>query len=90
MDMILEKYDGTRHPDVRMGKRTTEEVETEFKETFEMHHNVLNGYQGIGKVSKFEFVEYYAHLNSLIEQDSSFAMLLENVWNLDNRDNVES
>ena len=47
----------------------------------------MHGYQAIDKVAKSEFVEYYAHVSATCESDSSFAQLVENVWNMDNRDN---
>ena len=40
---IKGKYDGTKHPDVRSGKKTEDEVLAEFLETFETHHNVMHG-----------------------------------------------
>lgn len=40
---IKGKYDGSKHPDVKSGKKTEDEVLKEFLETFEMHHNVMNG-----------------------------------------------
>jgi len=73
-----------------MGKKCAEEVNIEFKETFEMHHNVMHGYQALDKVSKLEFIEYYVHVSATIEQDSVFSMIIENVWNLDNKDNVDN
>lgn len=35
-------YNGSRHPDVLSGKKTEDQVLTEFLETFEMHHNIMN------------------------------------------------
>lgn len=35
-------YNASRHPDVKSGKKTEDEVLGEFLETFEMHHS-LNG-----------------------------------------------
>jgi hypothetical protein len=32
-------YDASRHPDVKTGKKTEDEILIEFLETFEMHHN---------------------------------------------------
>lgn len=40
---IRDKYNASMHPDVKSGKRTEDEVLTEFLETFELHHNTLNG-----------------------------------------------
>ena len=36
-------YDASKHPEVKSGKKTEDEVLVEFLETFEMHHNVMNG-----------------------------------------------
>jgi hypothetical protein len=36
---------------VKTGKKTEEEILKEFIETFDMHHNVKNGYQGDGRVA---------------------------------------
>lgn len=37
------KYDASKHPDVKSGKLTNEEALKEFLQTFEMHHNTMNG-----------------------------------------------
>jgi Ca2+-binding EF-hand superfamily protein len=39
-------YDASNHPDVRMGKKTEEEVLGEFLSTFETHHAIAKG--GVG------------------------------------------
>lgn len=36
-------YNAKKHPDVQSGKKTEDQILTEFLETFEMHHNVMNG-----------------------------------------------
>lgn len=40
---IKSRYNATMHPDVKSGKRTEDEVLTEFMETFEQHHNTIHG-----------------------------------------------
>ena len=42
--LIKTRYDAQRHPEVRMGKKTTEDIMKEFFETFDMHHAVMHGY----------------------------------------------
>ena len=37
---LIGRYDASRHPDVKSGKRSEEEIYKEFLETFEMHHNI--------------------------------------------------
>ena len=40
---IKGRYNATMHPEVKSGKRTEDEVLTEFMETFEQHHNTIHG-----------------------------------------------
>ncbi|CDW79898.1 ef hand family protein [Stylonychia lemnae] len=89
IDYIFQKYDGAKHPDYRLGKATKKEIEDEFEQTFETHHQVVQGYQALEKISKLEFIEYYAHVSALIESDSQFANLVSSVWSLDYRDNPD-
>jgi len=49
----------------------------------------MHGYQAIDKVSKMEFIEYYAHISACIESDATFANLLTSVWSLDFKDNPD-
>ena len=44
LEDIKGKYDASKHPEVKSGKKTEDEILREFLETFEMHHNVMNGY----------------------------------------------
>lgn len=87
MEYIFSKYDASRHPDLRLGKSTKKDFEKEFTETFQAHHQVMHGYQALGKVSKLEFIEYYAHVSACIENDAAFSSLITSVWSLDYRDN---
>lgn len=75
------KYDASKHPDVKTGKRTEEEVLKEFLETFEMHHNVVNGSQADGRVTLDEFIEYYTNISANIDNDAYFDLMLNNAWN---------
>ena len=40
---IKQRYNAQMHPEVKSGKRTEDEVLTEFMETFEQHHNTIHG-----------------------------------------------
>lgn len=50
----------------------------------------MHGYQALGKISKLEFVEYYAHVSACIESDAAFANLLSAVWSLDYKDSTNT
>jgi Ca2+-binding EF-hand superfamily protein len=43
VDDIKGVYSAAKHPDVLSGKRTEDEILNEFLETFESHHNMING-----------------------------------------------
>jgi Ca2+-binding EF-hand superfamily protein len=82
---IKGKYDASRHPDVKSGKKTEDEILKEFLETFEMHHNVMNGAKSDGMVTTDEFVEYYTNISANIDNDAYFDLMITNAWNLDGR-----
>eukprot|EP00347_Sterkiella_histriomuscorum_P008193 403346024 len=90
MDFILQKYDASRHPDIRLGKCNKDQQHDEFCDTFETHHKVMHGYQALGKVSKSEFIEYYAHVSAMIEKDNVFSDLVTSVWHMDYSDNPDT
>ena len=87
---IKGKYDASRHPDVRAGKKTEEEVLKEFLETFEMHHNVMHGGQSDGRVTMDEFIEYYTNISANIDNDAYFDLMMNNAWNLDGKNNMDN
>lgn len=75
---------------MKTGKKTEDEVLKEFLETFEMHHNILHGYQSDGRVTLEEFVEYYTNISSNIDNDAYFDLMMSNAWNLDGRNNTDN
>lgn len=79
---IKDNYNASKHPDVINGKKTADQVLVEFLETFETHHNILNGTASDGSVSLEEFVEYYKNISASIENDDYFALVMNNSWNL--------
>ena len=62
-------YDASKHPDVKAGKKSEDEILGEFIETFEMHH-ALNGAGSRDRsVTPEEFVEYYNNVGASIDND---------------------
>jgi hypothetical protein len=80
---IKGSYNATKHPEVKSGKKTEDEVLREFLETFEMHHNLLNGAQADGMVTKEEFLEYYTNISASVDNDAYFDLMMTNAWQLD-------
>jgi len=79
-------YNPRNHPDVRMGKKTEEEVLGDFLSTFETHHSIIKGGAGRDQRVTFEeFVEYYENVSASIDDDRYFELMMKNAWNFENR-----
>jgi len=89
LEEMFSVFDPYRHPDVTTGKNDPEGAMSEFKDTFEVYHNVLHDYDSSAKVSRGEFTDFYTYISSQIENDVQFDMLMNGVWNLDNKNNYE-
>ena len=87
---IKGKYNATKHPDVKSGKKTEDEVLKEFLETFEVHHNTMHGAESDGQVTTEEFIEYYTNISANIDNDSYFDLMMNNAWNLDGSNSTSS
>ena len=76
-------YKADKHPDVMSGKKTEQQVLSEFLETFETAHSMRNEQTPDHIVSKDEWVEYYNNVSASIDRDDYFALMMNNAWNLD-------
>jgi calcyphosin len=81
---IKNVYNAKLHPEVKQGKKTEEEVLSEFLDTFELHHAMKHPGDRDGKVTLPEFVEYYSHISCSIDNDEYFELMITNAWNLNN------
>lgn len=76
-------YDASNHPDVRQGKKTEEEVLTDFLDTFEIHSALLNTAGSHDhKITFDEFCEYYNNVSVNIDDDAYFELMITNAWKL--------
>ena len=73
---LLEKYDGSNHPDVLAGKRSEEDVLREWVAVFEV------GGEVDGKVTFEEFSNYYANVSASIDDDEYFELMIRNAWHM--------
>jgi len=83
IDDIRGVYTADKHPDVQAGKKTEQQVLSEFLETFETAHSMRNEQTPDHVVSKDEWVEYYNNVSASIDRDDYFALMMNNAWNLD-------
>lgn len=51
IDDIRGTYNASMHPDVKSGKRTADEIFTEFLETFEQHYSTITGGKSDGVIT---------------------------------------
>lgn len=85
LEEIKNIYNAKQHPDVKLGKKTEEEVLIEWLDTFEMHYSLLHpGKRGDKQVTFEEFVEYYNNISMSIPDDRYFELMMTNAWNLNN------
>lgn len=80
LEELKHLYTAKNHPDVKCGKRTEDEVLSEFMNTFDMHHSNLGAKEP--RVTKEEFVAYYTNLSAAIENDAFFDMMITRAWKL--------
>jgi Ca2+-binding EF-hand superfamily protein len=71
---ITAKYDASKHPDVKAGKRTAESVLQEFLDTFDGNKD--------GEVTPLEFIKYYENVSSSIDDDDYFELMIRNAWHI--------
>jgi hypothetical protein len=62
-------YDASKHPDVKSGKKSEDEILGEFIETFEMHHALNGAGTKDRSVTPEEFIEYYNNVGASIDND---------------------
>lgn len=82
-------FDPYRHPDVANGKNDPEGVYNDFKDAFEVYHNIIHDYNSSAKVSRDEFTDFYTFLSAQVESDAQFDTMVNGVWNLDNKNNYD-
>lgn len=72
----LRVYNAREHPKYKNGEWTEKEVFEEFLKSFEPDPTKD------GKVTKKEFLEYYACLGSNIDNDAYFDLMVRNAWKI--------
>ena len=81
MDEIKYNYNAKNNPDVKTGKKTEEEVYTEFMDTFKANHILKTGPRS-KRVTYEEFLDYYNNISMTISDDEHFIFLIQNAWKL--------
>ena len=79
---ISQTYNAKKHPAVKEGRKTEDQVLNEFLETFEVHHNEVAERRGDSVVDLEEFLEYYNNVSASIDDDVYFEQMMDGSWNL--------
>ena len=80
---VKQKFDPSRHPDVKAGVSTVEEARLNFFDMFSTFHSAAKGFSGETAVTEQDFVEYHHYLNWHFERDAEFRNFVIGVWNMD-------
>ena len=81
MDEVKHSYSAKNHPDVKLGKKTEEDIYTDFMETFKANHLLKTGPR-LKRVTYEEFLDYYNNISMSIKDDDQFIFLVQNAWKL--------
>ena len=80
----LKSFFNTRNnPEVTLGKKTEEDVYTDFIQTFRTHHNITSGIRD-KRVTLEEFIKYYKFISASIQNDDLFVGIVVSHWKLNN------
>lgn len=79
---IISVYDVSMNPEFIEGRKSKEQILTEFLTNFE-------GAKGNrdGRISKEEFIDYYTDLSMSVPSDEYFVRMMESVWQCPEEDN---
>ena len=80
----LKSFFNTRNnPEVSLGKKTEEDIYTDFIQTFRNHHNITSGIRD-KRVTLEEFIKYYKYISASIQNDDLFVAIVVSHWKLNN------
>jgi Ca2+-binding EF-hand superfamily protein len=88
LEEIKQSFSPNSHPDIRLGKKSEEEVLCDFLESFELFHNTFvistqkDDYRDT-RVTQDEFLEFYSTISSSIDDDRYFEMAIKSSWNFE-------
>ena len=77
-------YNSSEHPEVKMGRKTENEIFGEFVYTFDIF---INYKEKTSQCSFEDFIEYYSGISASIENNQYFNDMIEGVWNMENVNN---
>ena len=81
---IRNGFNEKNHPDVLSGKKTQQEILSEFLDNLDYHFNLLNQNKlnEDGMIEIKDFIDFYRIVSGSIEDDKEFENIVCNVWEL--------
>ena len=89
MNEIKSLYNAKQHPDVKKGKKTEDEVLTEFMETFQIHASIKGKGVKDTNITREEFQEYYENISCSIDRDDYWELMMTSAWKLGEKASYE-
>ena len=83
LNEVKDKFDPSRHPDVKSGFKTIDDCRSEFIFLFSVNHSVSQNFKPDREVPLNEFIEYHQFISTSFENDNLFKIFMTGVWNLD-------
>lgn len=80
IDDLIDVYNVEKHPEYLQGKKTKEQVLTEFMGTFEQYSDIRG--LGDGVITQEEFIDYYNFISASIDNDQYFELMMNNCWRI--------
>ena len=80
--VLAQSFNAKSHPAVVEGRKTEEQILSEFLETFETHHNLASNGKPESRINLDEFLDYYHNVSASIEDDAYFQKIMESSWDV--------
>ena len=73
---VASMFDASKHPEVLSRRKSAAQVLKEFLDTFDV------GGVKDGKVTREEFINYYANISASIDNEEYFELMIRNAWHI--------
>ena len=84
INVMRNKFYPAGHPDVVVGRRTEQEVLSEFLDNMDYHFNLLNqGRNDEEEITNQDFIDFYRYISVGIISDGDFKKIINGVWSLE-------
>jgi len=83
LDEVKNRFEPSRHPDVKAGLKTAEEIRFEFFNLFTSLHSANKNFKNDRVVTLADFQSYHQIISTTLQHDIEFKNFMVGVWNMD-------